>query len=150
MATASASVSADSLAACLLKQKTEGVLVSNERDSGASGATSTRLNISLVNATTSNTVYAYITGLSINNNNAVWLLEADGVTDYFPTSPASVGTALANNCAIPLAAPNEAITVSIPQIAGGRIWFSIDSQLTFLLNPGPALVEPSVTNASGK
>jgi len=31
-------------------------------------------------------------------------------------------------------------------MAGGRIWFSIDQPLTFLVNPGPALVEPSVTN----
>src|SRR3569833_143032 len=32
--------------------------------------------------------------------------------------------------------------------AGGRIWFSRDAKLTFLLNPGPALVEPSVLNPS--
>jgi hypothetical protein len=38
--------------------------------------------------------------------------------------------------------------VTIPHIAGGRIWFSVDAPLTFLLNPGPALVEPSVTNYS--
>lgn len=40
------------------------------------------------------------------------------------------------------------MTVTIPHIAGGRIWFSIGTPLTFLLNPGPALVEPSVTNVS--
>jgi hypothetical protein len=33
-------------------------------------------------------------------------------------------------------------------VAGGRIWFSVDNTLTFFLNPGPALVEPSVTNPS--
>ena len=38
--------------------------------------------------------------------------------------------------------------ITIPRVAGGRIWFSIGSPLTFLLNPGPALVEPSVSNAS--
>jgi len=44
--------------------------------------------------------------------------------------------------------------VTIPRIAGGRIWFSIDSPLTFLLNPGPTpndrpgLVEPSISNAA--
>jgi hypothetical protein len=36
--------------------------------------------------------------------------------------------------------------VSIPQLAGGRIFVSIGKKLTFLLNPGPALVEPSVLN----
>jgi hypothetical protein len=40
------------------------------------------------------------------------------------------------------------VNVRIPKIAGGRIWFSIGSKLTFLLNPGPAVVEPSVTNPS--
>lgn len=35
----------------------------------------------------------------------------------------------------------------IPQIAGGRIWI-VEGKLTFLLNPGPALVEPSVLNPS--
>lgn len=38
--------------------------------------------------------------------------------------------------------------MTIPRTAGGRIWFSQDATLTFLLNPGPALVEPSVTNES--
>lgn len=38
--------------------------------------------------------------------------------------------------------------MTIPRTAGGRIWFSRDATLTFLLNPGPALVEPSVTNTS--
>jgi hypothetical protein len=36
----------------------------------------------------------------------------------------------------------------VPQLAGARLWLSIASPLTFLLNPGPALVEPSVTNPS--
>ncbi|CCF38670.1 glucanase B [Colletotrichum higginsianum] len=38
--------------------------------------------------------------------------------------------------------------VTIPQIAGGRIWFSRDGPLKFLLNPGPAVVEPSATNTT--
>lgn len=37
---------------------------------------------------------------------------------------------------------------TIPRIAGGRIWFCMDGKLTFLVNPGPALVEPSLTNPS--
>jgi hypothetical protein len=53
------------------------------------------------------------------------------------------------NCAIPLNASGGApTTITVPQLAGARLWFSIGTPLTFLLNPGPALVEPSVTNPS--
>jgi hypothetical protein len=60
---------------------------------------------------------------------------------------------LTEDCAIPLGAPGNTVTVTIPQIAGGRIWFSAEKQLTFLRNPGgpgggAALVEPSVLNPS--
>jgi hypothetical protein len=110
--------------------------------------TAATLNFALVNQTTSSNVYAYITGLAIANKNAVFLLQSDGVTAYYPTSPATTGQPLQQNCAILLGAPGTTKTVTIPQLAGARIWFSVDSTLTFLLNPGPALVEPSVTNPS--
>ncbi|MCJ1405345.1 hypothetical protein MMC11_008572 [Xylographa trunciseda] len=110
--------------------------------------TSSTLNIALQNQTTSSTVYAYITGSAINNNNALFLLQSDGKTYYYPKSPSSNGSPLAQNCAIPLGPPGSTINVTIPQIAGGRVWFSIGSTLTFLVNPGPGLVEPSVTNPS--
>lgn len=116
--------------------------------SHVSRATSATLNIALVNQTTSSTVNAYITGQAINNNNALVLIEADGKTPYYPTSPANQGTALASNCAIPLGAPGSTTNVTIPQIAGGRIWFCVNDTLTFLLNPGPGLVEPSSSNPS--
>ncbi|KAJ6161454.1 CAZyme family GH64 [Penicillium chermesinum] len=87
------------------------------------------LDFALVNNTGSDTVYAYITGQAIDNNNAVFLLQADGKTAYYPTSPSATGSALA-------------------QDSGGRLWFSRDAKLTFLLNPGPALVEPSSSNPS--
>lgn len=106
------------------------------------------LNVALQNQTTSNTVYAFITGQAIQNNNALFLLQSDGKTHYFPTQPPSIGSPLAQNCAIRLGSPGSTTAVTIPQIAGGRIWFSIGSPLTFHLNPGPALVEPSVTNPS--
>ena len=110
----------------------------------------TTLNIALQNQTTSSTVYAYITGQAIDSNNALFLLQADAKTPYYPTSPSATGQPLAQNCAIPLGAPGNTVTATIPHIAGGRIWFSIDSELTFLLNPGdsgPGLVEPAVANA---
>ncbi|EXJ62062.1 hypothetical protein A1O7_02495 [Cladophialophora yegresii CBS 114405] len=114
----------------------------------ATAATGSMLNIALQNQTTSQTVYAYITGRALDQGNAWFLLSADGRTPYYPSSPGSVGSPIPQNCAIPLGRPGNTVTVTIPHIAGGRIWFSIDSPLTFLLNPGPALVEPSVTNAS--
>lgn len=101
----------------------------------------------LQNQSTSSEVYAYITGIYIPNGQRV-LLQANGTDLYFPTSPSAVGSALAEDCAIPLGAPGNTVTVTVPQIAGGRVWFSVDSKLTFLLNPGPALVEPSVLNPS--
>ena len=115
------------------------------------GATSSTLSIGLQNQTTSNTVYAYITGLAIDNSNAVFLLQSDGATPYYPSNPGANGTPLSANCAIALGAPGTTRTVTIPYIAGGRIWFCVDNTLTFLLNPGasgPGLVEPSVTNTS--
>jgi len=111
-------------------------------------STASTVNIALQNQTTSSTVYAYITGQALDNNNAVFLLQADGKTPYFPISPSSTGSPLAENCAIPLGAPGSTVTVTVPHLAGSRIWFSVDGTLTFLLNPGPGLVEPSVTNPS--
>ena len=107
----------------------------------------TSLQLALKNETTSNTVFAYVTGQAIQNNYAIFLLRSDG-TYYYPSNPARIGTPLGANCAIALGGPGSTRTVTIPQIAGGRIWFSIGTPLTFLLNPGPALVEPSVTNNS--
>ena len=106
------------------------------------------VNIALQNQTSSSTVYAYVTGQALDNNNALFLLQADGKTYYFPTSPSSTGSALSQDCAIPLGAPGNTTIVTVPHLAGSRIWFSVDGTLTFLLNPGPALVEPSVTNPS--
>jgi hypothetical protein len=40
------------------------------------------------------------------------------------------------------------VNATIPRLAGGRIWFSVGTPLTFKLNPGPGLVEPSVFNPS--
>ncbi|MGI5458533.1 beta-1,3-glucanase family protein [Streptomyces sp. CA-249302] len=112
-------------------------------------ATASTVSVDLRNNTGSDTVYAYVTGLALDNGNAWYLLQADGRTPYYPTSPASNGTPLAADCAIPLDPSGAgAKRITIPRTAGGRIWVSLDQKLTFLLNPGPALVEPSVTNSS--
>ncbi|KAL7626958.1 hypothetical protein AAE478_003733 [Parahypoxylon ruwenzoriense] len=105
--------------------------------------------IALKNNTASSEAYAYITGLDLNQNNVPLFIQADGKTVYRPVSPSAPQSALETDVAIPLGAPGATTSITIPQIAGGRIWFSVGStKLTFLLNPGPAVVEPSVTNTS--
>src|SRR5579863_7558430 len=42
------------------------------------------VSFSIKNNTGSNTVYAFVTGLAINNNNAWMLLKAHGRTPYYP------------------------------------------------------------------
>lgn len=106
------------------------------------------LTVALQNQTTSGTVFAYVTGRAIDNGNSWFLLRSDAVTPYYPASPSSIMQPLKADCAIRLGSPGSTIQAQIPHIAGGRIWFSIGQPLTFFLNPGPALVEPSVTNSS--
>jgi hypothetical protein len=111
--------------------------------------TAETVSFSIQNNTGSDTVYAFVTGQAISNGNALMLLESDGETPYYPASPSAVGSPLAVDCAIPLnASGGSPITITVPQLAGARLWFSIGAPITFLLNPGPGLVEPSVTNSS--
>ncbi len=131
------------------------------RDSGLAGsaslavrqaadtATAATVPLMIQNNTGSDTVYAFVTGQAIDNGNALMLLQSDGHTPYFPASPASPGSPLAADCAIPLNPSGGApVTITVPHLAGARLWLSIGAPITFLLNPGPALVEPSVTNPS--
>ncbi|XDG06283.1 hypothetical protein ABKA04_005898 [Annulohypoxylon sp. FPYF3050] len=106
------------------------------------------LQIALKNSSDSDQVYAYITGIALQQGGQRCVLKADGHGLYFPENPPAIGSPLTEDCAIPLGAPGNTVTVTIPQMAGGRIWFSRNAKLTFLLNPGPALVEPSVLNPS--
>jgi hypothetical protein len=108
------------------------------------------LQVALHNDSTTDQIWAHITGISLQQNQGQrCLLKPDGKSLYFPQEPPSIGTPLAEDCAIPLGAPGNTVTVTIPQIAGGRIWIARGKKLTFLLNPGgPALVEPSVLNPS--
>lgn len=105
------------------------------------------LNIKFKN-TTDSELYASITGLDLDNNNQWFVLRSDGQTAYHPSNITNIGTPLQEDCAIKIGGPGSERTVTIPHIAGGRIYFSVNEPLSFFLNPGPALVEPSVTNPS--
>ncbi|KAI1100927.1 glycoside hydrolase family 64 protein [Jackrogersella minutella] len=106
------------------------------------------LQVALKNTSDSDQVYSYITGIALQHGGQRCILKADGQGLYFPENPPAIGSPLTEDCAIHLGPPGNTVTVTIPQMAGGRIWFSRDNRLTFLLNPGPALVEPSVLNPS--
>ncbi|KAM7207360.1 hypothetical protein V8F20_002240 [Naviculisporaceae sp. PSN 640] len=140
-------------------QKKHSILVSPLEDSkpefkvkvaAAAAATNPTLNITIQNNTQSSNVWAYVTGLSINQNNRVFLLRSDGVTGYLPESPPQDMTPLPVDCAINLGSPGSSRTVTIPHIIGGRVWLVRDAKLSFFLNRwgpgnGPALVEPSAS-----
>ena len=106
------------------------------------------LDFSLTNQTTSDQVFAYVTGIALQHGGQRCLIKSNGNDLYFPIDSPSIGSPLAEDCAIPLGPPGKTTTITVPQIAGGRLWFSVNDKLTFLLNPGPALVEPSVLNPS--
>jgi hypothetical protein len=104
------------------------------------------LKIVLKNDSDSTNLFAYVTGIAIQSGKRC-LLKSNAKDLYFPKNPPKILQPLEEDCAIPLGAPGNSVTVTIPQIAGGRIWIS-EGRITFLVNPGPALVEPSVFNPS--
>ncbi|KAF4984923.1 hypothetical protein FDECE_16975 [Fusarium decemcellulare] len=99
--------------------------------------------IVLENHTDSASLFAHITG---RDEQGVVMLLADGQTMYRPVSPSEILQPVGADHAVPIGGPGSRRTVRIPHIFGGRIWFCKGKPLTFLLNPGPAVVEPSVTN----
>src|ERR1700722_20350104 len=115
----------------------------------AAAQTAATVSFSIQNNSLSDTVYAFVTGQALGNGGALMLLEADGQPPDSPAPPPAAGSPLAADCAIPLNASGGApVTITVPQLAGARLWFSVGTPITFLLNPGPGLVEPSVTNSS--
>ncbi|KAJ0348454.1 hypothetical protein KNSL1_005565 [Colletotrichum chrysophilum] len=79
--------------------------------------TKSTVDIVLQNNTGSSNAYAHLTGLDINKNNAVFLLQSDGVTGYYPSSPSGILQPLGADCAISLGAPGSTRKLTIPQIA---------------------------------
>ncbi|MEO6700075.1 MAG: glycoside hydrolase family 64 protein [Jatrophihabitantaceae bacterium] len=116
--------------------------------SPANPATPATLAVNLVNNTGTSPVYAYVTGMAPDNGGAWMFLRSDGHTPYYPPSPSAPQQPLGADCAIPLAGPGGTVGITVPHLVGGRIWFSIGQPLTFLVNPGPGIVMPSVSNPS--
>ncbi|KAH8169610.1 beta-1,3-glucanase domain-containing protein [Sarocladium implicatum] len=109
------------------------------------------LAIEIRNNTSSPHLFASITGTSPSSG--LFLLSSDGSTPYHPASPSSPLTPPAVDVGIPIGGPGESRTLTIPRLAGARIWLckrqnASDGGLKFFINPGPALVEPSATNVS--
>ncbi|POR37163.1 Glucan endo-1,3-beta-glucosidase [Tolypocladium paradoxum] len=103
------------------------------------------LDVVLRNDTGASQLYAHITG---SDGAGLVVLGADGKTPYRPASPGSTLQPLGADCAIAIGPSGSTRTVSVPRMAGARIWFCKRKPLTFFVNPGPALVEPSATNPS--
>ncbi|KAG4257083.1 hypothetical protein FPRO04_06733 [Fusarium proliferatum] len=100
-------------------------------------------NIILINHTDSKSLFAHVTG---RDEQGVLILLADGETVHRPKSPSGILQPVGADIAIPVGGPGAQKKVRIPHIFGGRIWFCKDKPIAFLINPGPAVVEPSVTN----
>lgn len=103
------------------------------------------ISVVLQNNTGAASLYAHVTG---RDDRGLFFLQADGKTGYYPSSPSETLQPLGTDCSIALGGPGKSKTLKVPQIFGARIWFCKDRPLTFLLNPGPAVVEPSATNPS--
>src|ERR1700759_3357406 len=91
----------------------------------AAADTAAAMTFALRNNTGADTVYAFVTGQALDNGNALTLLTSDGRTPYYPASPAAPGSPLGADCAIPLGPSGGApVTVTVPHLAGARLWFS--------------------------
>ncbi|KAF2743342.1 glycoside hydrolase family 64 protein [Sporormia fimetaria CBS 119925] len=105
-----------------------------------------RLTVALKNRTSSSNVYAYITGRALDCDNAPVFIQSDAKSLYFPESPCEILSPVMKDVGIKLGAPGNTVQAEIPRMCGGRIWFSVGAPLIFRINPGPAVVEPSITN----
>ncbi|KAI5460046.1 glucanase B [Mariannaea sp. PMI_226] len=106
------------------------------------------LDIDLVNRTGASMLYGHITGRREAAASQMFVMQADGQTAYDLVSNGQILQPLGVDSAIPIGGPGAKKRVRIPRLVGGRIYFSKNKPLTFLVNPGPALVEPSAMNKS--
>lgn len=87
------------------------------------------------------TLRAYITGHEFASGD--WILVRADSSVYRLQEPGQAGTPLPVDCAIPVEA---ATTITLPRMFGARVYFVAEDTLEFLVNPGPALVEPAFSN----
>jgi hypothetical protein len=119
----------------------QSILQGSENSSNQSIMTSITV---YIKNTTGSKLYAHVTGKDLKNT--LLAVKADGRSIYYPKSPANALTDLEEDISIVIDGPQRAIQV--PQMTGGRIWFSKEKKLKFFRNPGPAFVEPNVQNAT--
>ncbi|KAK0385805.1 hypothetical protein NLU13_6982 [Sarocladium strictum] len=104
------------------------------------------LPIQITNNLTSAQLYVAITGT--HPSSGLFLLSSDGKTPHHPASPTKTLSPPAVDVNIPIGGPGSSRTLTVPRLSGARIWFGKGKGLKFFINPGPALVEPSVMNPS--
>lgn len=105
----------------------------------------TTLPLDLVARRTNVTTYAVVTG--VDRATGRWFfLGANGKTKVYPRSVSRSMTALHADVAIRLPTSGAARRINLPTMDSGRIYFSHSRKLKFFVNPGRAVVAPSVTN----
>lgn len=113
----------------------------------ANASTPATLPLDLVNTTGNSTVYAYVLGRDPAAGGNWTFIQANGSSLYHPPAPANDQTPLGVDCAIPLnPSGSGARRVTLPRLDSGRIYFSVGTKLTFLMNRGGGLALPSVSN----
>ncbi|MBC2904300.1 glycoside hydrolase family 64 protein [Streptomyces cupreus] len=89
-------------------------------------------------------VHVYVLGTSLTTGQLGW---ADASGTFHPWPAGSVPPIPAPDASIPGPAAGQSRTISIPKLAGGRIYFSYGQKLVFKLATG-GLVQPAVQNPS--
>lgn len=112
------------------------------------GGLPTELDTVFVNKSNTDTVYAYVVGLSPANMR--WtLVSADGQSTYQPPTPGANHTPLAVDCSIPLNPIGTAgKAIKIPKLISGRIFFSYDEKMQFFMDTNGGFVMPSEKNTT--
>lgn len=112
------------------------------RTATASAATPETFNLSIRNESGAGATFAYVSGLS---DGLPVFVTADGAT-YSPPNPGEPATPIGQDCAIPLGASGTTTSIPVPRMYGARIYIVTNEKLSFFVNPGPAVVQPSFLN----
>ncbi len=103
----------------------------------------------LVNNSTTNTVYAYVVGMDPNNGLRWSLVQSSGNGLYAPPNPSADHTPIPVDCAIPLNGIGAAgKDITLPRLISGRIMISYDAKLQLFTNSNGGFVMPSPVNPS--